>query len=132
MPVTQYFSRLELACKRCLQQRIVVIRFDPVFVDKINCLRIKTNKPFHFSSFYRCPKHNKAVGGSDTSAHKLGNGGDLRVQGLTLSMMWALFEREGFSGMGSYPDFGDLFIHLDSAPRYSRWTRRKGVYTYLF
>ena len=130
--ITKWFGRLELACKNCLVQKIVVVKYDEDFLNKLDTLREKVMKPFKINSFYRCPKHNHFVGGAHRSMHLQGKAVDLRVGKLTLAMMWAMFEKEGFAGMGAYPDPGNEFVHLDIAMRFSRWTRRNGEYVYMF
>lgn len=49
-----------------------------VFLDP---LRKAWGKPIIVTSGYRCPKLNKAVGGSDTSVHKIGFAADLQTAG---------------------------------------------------
>lgn len=41
-------------------------------------IRIEYNKPIIITSGYRCEKLNKAVGGSKTSQHRLGQAADIR------------------------------------------------------
>lgn len=49
-----------------------------VFLDP---LRKAWGKPIIVTSGYRCPKLNKAVGGSDTSVHKIGFAADMQTSG---------------------------------------------------
>lgn len=49
-----------------------------VFLDP---LRKALGKPIIVTSGYRCPKLNKAVGGSDTSVHKIGFAADMQTSG---------------------------------------------------
>lgn len=46
-------------------------------------IREKIGIPFDITSWYRCPKLNKAVGGKSTSAHLSGTAIDFNVRGLT-------------------------------------------------
>lgn len=45
-------------------------------------LRDRVGKPLVVNSGYRCPKHNKAVGGVAGSLHILGTAADIKVPGV--------------------------------------------------
>jgi|LGVE01.1.fsa_nt_gb uncharacterized protein YcbK (DUF882 family) len=130
--ITEYFTMLELCCKHCLQQGILTVVFDINLVRSLTEIRGRLGLPIYFNSFYRCPKHNKQVGGAVNSFHMQGKAADIRIGKLTLAVMWAILEKEKFNGMGSYPDAAEEFIHLDIGERYTRFCRRKGIYYYLF
>jgi len=47
------------------------------FLDKLDAIRDAIDVPFIITSGYRCPLHNKKVGGSATSSHMKGLAGDI-------------------------------------------------------
>ena len=69
--------------------------------------------PFPLSSAYRCPKHNKAVGGVPTSAHTRGYAVDIRCvdSHSRFVMLQALLEA-GFRRVELAP----TWIHVDNDP----------------
>lgn len=127
-----HFTNIELACKGCLKENILNGIISNALLNKLELIRSQTALPVYINSFYRCPKHNQMVGGSKWSFHLKGQAADIRIGELTLATQWVVLERQSFNGMGSYPDAGDEFIHVDIGERYSRWVKRKGVYVYLF
>lgn len=54
--------------------------FEPL--REIITLKRKKDSPIHVNSFFRSPKLNKAIGGSKTSSHCLGEAIDIDVDGL--------------------------------------------------
>jgi len=46
-------------------------------LNRLQALREQCGFPLRFTSTYRCPTHNRAVGGSPSSVHMLGNRDDL-------------------------------------------------------
>ena len=65
---------------------------------------------FDFNSWYRCEKHNKAVGGSETSSHLKGLAVDIKIHNSThrFLVLQALI-KAGFTRIG----IGKTFIHAD-------------------
>jgi len=59
----------------------VVDNLDELVETILDPLRAAYGKPIRISSGYRCPKLNKAVGGSPTSVHMKGLAADLQVSG---------------------------------------------------
>lgn len=55
-----------------------------VLATTLEAIRKLYNKPISISSGYRCPMLNKAVGGADNSAHKLGLAADFTIVGIPL------------------------------------------------
>ena len=86
--------------------------FSPVeFRCKCGCDLAGT--PFSLTSAYRCPKHNKAVGGVPTSAHTRGYAVDIRCvdSHSRFVMLQALLEA-GFRRVELAP----TWIHVDNDP----------------
>jgi hypothetical protein len=88
-------------------------------VAKLQKLRDDLNASIHINSAYRCPEHNKAVGGETHSQHMIGNATDIVVVGMTpLEVQDACENR--FDGLGRY----DVFTHVDSRGSRARWDFR--------
>lgn len=100
-----YFSKQEQACKCCRQGE-----FDKNFLEKLNKAREQAGIPFVINSGYRCEKHNKEVGGSNTSSHLKGIATDIRCDDSNkrFNIVVALLEA-GFTRIG----IGKNFIHVD-------------------
>lgn len=68
--------------------------------------------PLYINSGYRCPVHNKAVGGVSNSQHILGKAADVEIPSpLTFSEFQWYVEQLPFDGIGLY--HAGNFIHLD-------------------
>jgi len=138
--ISPNFNEDEFRCKgkNCCGGQ-VCIDYELVFgLQKLrDYITQKTGKQHDFiiTCGYRCPKHNRQVGGATASAHLSGKAIDFYVNGLSIAQTWLFIEKMGvnnFSGMGSYPEEHPPIIHVDSLPRYQRWVKRNGQYQYLF
>lgn len=104
----KYFKLGEFACKHCSENHI-----SEEFVRKLDNARSYAGIPFVITSGYRCPAHNKAVGGVTGSAHVTGHAADISattgeqkfkiVQALILA---------GFTRIG----VAKSFVHVDDDP----------------
>ena len=91
---------------------------DRGFLERLERARVRADIPFKITSGSRCKKHNKDVGGVDSSAHlaeeeKKSHAGDIDVRGtlqrgITLSALRAV----GFTRIG----IAKSFIHADCDP----------------
>lgn len=91
-------------------------------MDALQALRDALGKPVIVLSGYRCPEHNKAVGGSRYSQHMLGNAADIRVNGMTPAQLEEAAQkipafRDGGIGRNDYAGF----LHVDVRTHLSRW-----------
>ena len=73
----RHFSPLEFRCKCGCGAGME--KMDADLLQMLDEARDLAGIPFPLSSAYRCPKHNKAVGGVPTSAHTRGYAVDTRV-----------------------------------------------------
>jgi len=139
--IAPYILREEYACKCCGKlppelydsKHFFTIPYKILF-EIFKKLRVWHGKPLRIDSGYRCPEHNKAIGGELMSAHLFGLALDMKVgSDQELEMLQAQIEKN-FSKvrMGVYKK--KLFIHLDVAflvyprpvPQYvegARWER---------
>ena len=75
---------------------------------------------------YRCPTHNKEVGGVFDSQHLLGKAADIKVKELDPTELYSVintlirYEYVTESGMGLY----NTFVHYDIRGTYARWDNR--------
>ena len=113
--ISQNFSRDEFACK-------CGCGFDVVDIELVHVLekvRAKFNKPVTINSACRCESHNKKIGGTDGSKHKLGIAADIVVKDTKPSLVYAFLCKYAplRYGIGSY----DTFTHIDVRQQKARW-----------
>lgn len=102
--LSPHFSSREFACHHC-----GVVKIAPTLVARLEILRAQIGKPLVIVSGYRCPVHNRAVGGAPASKHLLGQAADLRPNVVTLLQAQAA----GFRGIGHR---GRWVTHVDVRP----------------
>lgn len=108
-----HVSFAEVACRHCGE-----INMHPATL--MNFEKFRSNmggKPIAILSGYRCPVHNRAVGGAQASYHLVGLALDVAVHPvatLDLARLVAEATRAGFKGFGFYPH--KRFTHLDTGP----------------
>jgi len=125
--LTANFSSKEFECKHCDQ-----LVLSPLVPNALQAMRERAGKPITINSGYRCPIHNKAVGGAPMSKHLKGIAVDFKIAGYSVFEMAALAEssldfRNG--GIGIYPEQG--FVHADVRSGPLRWIQLKGKYYYF-
>jgi uncharacterized protein YcbK (DUF882 family) len=114
----KYFTPRELRCK--CNSCIGMIK--ELLLVKLDQLRMSMDRPLIINSGFRCPAHNKAVGGEEHSYHMQGLAVDISTAG------WAPGEREKLIAYAKDYDFtgigiGSNFIHLDIRPGTpKKWT----------
>lgn len=109
------FKVREFACRHCGE-----IKIDINLLLKLEELRRAIgNRPIIINSGYRCPTHNKKVGGAKNSQHLYGKAADIRVNGMnprTLEKYADTVFANGGVGMG-----GQDFVHVDTRGHRARW-----------
>ena len=70
-----YFKLEEFECSCCGEMGM-----DMGFLHKLDLARGLAKTPFIINSGYRCKKHNKNVGGKETSSHLKGKAVDIKVK----------------------------------------------------
>lgn len=108
--LTSSFHLKEFECK-CGKCPFTLVSLK--HVERLQELRNALGSPVKITSGYRCPEHNKVVGGEDHSYHMLGLATDVAITGY---VEWAHI----FDGIGTY----DTFTHVDSRGDKARWDSR--------
>ncbi len=100
-----FFSKKEFNCRCCGKSNI-----SANLILKLDLARELAETPFVITSGYRCPKHNREVGGVKDSAHVLGLAVDIAVPDnvARLNILRGLIIA-GFRRIG----IGKDFIHAD-------------------
>ena len=75
-------------------------------------IRQSVNRPLTITSGIRCPEHNKAVGGADSSTHLRGEAADIKISGSTerYELVMAAMTK-GCRRIGVYK--GQDIVHVD-------------------
>lgn len=110
MRVSPHFLQREFACRHCGQARV-----SPHLVEHLERLRAIVGEPLVVVSGYRCPTHNKAVGGAPRSYHLLGEAVDLAYGYARVSQA----AHAGFTGIGRREGWA---THVDVREHPARWT----------
>jgi len=82
-------------------------------VDRFQLAREISAVPYVINSGYRCPDHNREVGGTKTSSHQAGYAADIQCN--MYSRRWKILDglvKAGFTRIG----IGKSFIHADDDP----------------
>lgn len=111
-----HFSFDELKCKCCNSLLITdqSLEFFNLLEEFRNYVKAKTGTELSISvtNSYRCPHHNKEIGGAKKSAHTKAIAGDIYIKGLNILKVFLLAESfKKFKRIGYYPFKG--FIHVD-------------------
>jgi zinc D-Ala-D-Ala carboxypeptidase len=105
------FSRSEFVCRHCGALRGPTA----ALLDVLQRLRDLRGVPLVLRSAYRCPVHNRAVGGAPRSRHLAGDAADIPAGYATVAQAAAA----GAVGIGSS---GRWAVHVDTRPgEPARW-----------
>ena len=107
-----YFTEKEFSCNHC-----GVLKIELGAEYKLNQLRELDGKPMILTSAYRCPEHNRAVGGTKNSYHMKGMAFDIRLDGRNVDELAKLARSVGFNGIGKYK----TFLHIDTRKNKATW-----------
>jgi zinc D-Ala-D-Ala carboxypeptidase len=101
----KYFKKEEFTCPCCGVNKI-----KDELIEKLDKAREIARVPFVITSGFRCPKHNKEIGGSPTSSHLKGLAADIKTTNSKerFKILDSLL-KVGFKRVG----IGEEFIHAD-------------------
>ena len=97
---------------------------DRAFMDRLQHLRSDWGKPIFVTSGYRTAAHNKAVGGSERSAHLIGRAVDIVMTPDAMPDFIVAARENGFTGFG----VGKSWLHIDDLDGSDRV--RPGMWVY--
>lgn len=101
-------------------------RINSKLVDYVQQICDHFNRPVTISSGYRCPTHNRAVGGATGSRHSVGDAADIIIQGISPAEVAKYAESIGIKGIGLYETSADgHFVHIDTREQKSFWYGQK-------
>lgn len=118
------FKASEFAChgKGCCNTS----KIDENLVKYLEKIRKHFGAPVTITSAYRCPKHNKAVGGATSSYHARGQAADIVVRNVPSREVAKYAESIGILGIGLYETHKDgHFTHIDTRTKKSFWYGQK-------
>lgn len=123
MNISPHFTAGEFFCRHC--HKLPPQGIDKKLLNKLEELRMYFRKPVHINSGYRCPFHNKQVGGVQDSQHVKGKAADITVGGIEVcDLAWQAARVFGWlSGVGIYPEHHGNFVHVDTRTWHARWPR---------
>ncbi|WP_417513747.1 D-Ala-D-Ala carboxypeptidase family metallohydrolase [Minwuia sp.] len=117
------FGEIEFRC-RCGCGRA---EMDMQFVSLLQAVRTELGMPLPISSGFRCPDHNRAVGGGP--AHPEGKAADIAIRGGAALDLVRLAVSRGATGIGVKQSGQARFVHIDTlmpgetaAPRPWLWS----------
>lgn len=118
--LSKYFVSTEFDChgNGCCSTTLI----NPILIERLNQIREHFNAPITISSGYRCPTHNRNVGGATGSRHAKGDAADIIVKGHTPREVAQYAESIGIKGIGLYETAADgHFVHIDARDAKSFW-----------
>ena len=119
IPGCPHFTWEEARCNHCgnLPEDPQTTINTASFLEKVR--RFLGNRPIRIHSWFRCPVHNRNVGGVPNSRHLKGEAADIDVDGLTPRQVQAQLanHRDVVRGLGCY----STFTHVDRRPARSTW-----------
>ena len=113
---TAHFHQSEFNCHCCGQN----IGIDINLIVFLEAIRYQYKRAIAITSGYRCPKHNKEVGGGSKSQHLYGRAGDFVVSSISASTVRKLCEKYNQNGGVGSPDYKN-FTHADCRGYKARW-----------
>jgi len=125
MKLTKNFNKSEFECKcGCEMPEDVLFEIQKLAA-QLQTIRDFIRKPVKLTNAYRCPKHNKAVGGVSNSQHILGKAADIQIKDLDSAEVYKTIDNlteHGHilqGGLGKY----NTFTHYDIRKTRARWNK---------
>lgn len=109
------------------------VMIDEKLVVYLQKIRDHFGKAVTITSAYRCPVHNRNVGGATGSRHAKGQAADIVVDGVAPAKVAAYAESIGVKGIGLYETAKDgYFTHIDTRTTKSFWYGQGQAYRSTF
>lgn len=110
-----YFTRKEFACQCGCGYDTV----DAALLTILEGIRSLYGAPVTVTSGCRCDSHNRNVGGSKNSQHRMGKAADIKVQGVDPTEVYDQLDNvmQGWGGLGLY----ESWVHVDVRDEPARW-----------
>lgn len=127
--MTKNFKKHEFECKCGCEMPDDVYSNVIKLAGELQKLRDIFDVPFTPTNAYRCPKHNKAVGGVSKSMHLLGLAADLQIPEIEPHEVAGVIETlmdNGeilMGGVGRY----NTFTHMDIRGNRARWDKTSDI-----
>ena len=118
--LSEHFSSDELDCHGagCCSSTII----NEKLIEYLEQIRTHFGKPITVTSGYRCPAHNRNVGGATGSRHSKGDAADIVIQGIAPRTVAQYAESIGVLGIGLYETSADgYFVHIYTRNYKSFW-----------
>lgn len=118
--VSAHFYSTEFDChgSGCCSKTIINERL----IEFLEEIRVHFNAPVTVTSAYRCPTHNRNIGGATGSRHSKGDAADIVVKGVAPRAVAQYAESIGILGIGLYETQADgYFVHIDTRDYKSFW-----------
>lgn len=114
--LSKNFKESEFACRHC--GKLPSQGMDKRLIETLQKIRDYVCAPITINSGYRCPTHNKNVGGAANSQHLHGMAADFVVKGMAPSEVYKALDPLWDGGLGRY----NSFTHIDTRPNRARWS----------
>ena len=118
--LSAHFNSTEFDChgRGCCSQTLI----NEQLIEYLEKIREHFGKPITITSAYRCPTHNRNVGGATGSRHSKGDAADIVVSGVAPREVAKYAESIGVLGIGLYETSADgFFTHIDTRDYKSFW-----------
>ena len=118
--LSAHFNSTEFDChgSGCCSQTLI----NEQLIEYLEKIREHFGKPITITSAYRCPTHNRNVGGATGSRHSKGDAADIVVSGVAPREVAKYAESIGVLGIGLYETSADgFFTHIDTRDYKSFW-----------
>jgi hypothetical protein len=104
-------SEFDCKCDGCCCETLI----DDKLIDFVQNIRNHFGSRITITSGYRCPVHNRSIGGATASQHKIGQAADIVVEGVNPCEVAKYAESIGVKGIGLYESNEDgHFVHIDT------------------
>ncbi len=107
--VSENFKLREFQCKCGCQ----TVKLDNELLRRLQAIRAEAGRPVRINSGYRCPSHNRAVGGAAQSRHMIGDAADIAIIGWSITQQRQLANKYFNDGGRGY---ANTFTHVDVGP----------------